>query len=74
MTANPPPQVPAYRNPAEDTANNLKPVDYLPPLRPRPKLFTALFILLICWLAAIIVMRFTAVHREVIPSTPTIPR
>jgi hypothetical protein len=74
MTANPPPQVPAYRDPAQDKGTNPVPVDYLPPLRPRPRLFVALFILLICWLAAIIVMRITAVQRDPIPSVPSITR
>jgi hypothetical protein len=74
MTAQPPPQVPSQRNPAQDKGSNRTPVEFLPPLRPRPKLFIAVFILLICWLATIIVMRITTVHRDATPPTPTIAR
>jgi hypothetical protein len=69
MTAQPPPQVPAYRDPTPDRQSNTAKADFLPPLRPRPKLFIALAILLICWLVAIVVMRFTTVHRDPAPAT-----
>jgi len=71
MTAMPP-QIPPYRDAAQDKGRNLPPVEYLPPLKPRPKLFVALLILLICWLATIIVMRVTAVHRDYSPAAPSV--
>lgn len=68
MTAQPPSQVPSYRNPAEDKDPNATSVKYGPPLKPRPKLFAFLCVLLVAWLVTIIVMRFTTVHRD--PASP----
>jgi hypothetical protein len=74
MTAQPPPQVPAHRDPAEDKGKNVTSVEYPSPLHQRPKLFIALVILLIAWLAAIVVMRLTTVHRDSMPVPQPISR
>ena len=68
MTAPPPPQVPSYRNPADDKDRDTTTVKYGPPLKPRPKLFAFLCVVVAAWLVTIIVMRFTTVHRN-----PTLP-
>jgi len=39
------------------------PVQFLPPLKPRPKLVVILGILVVVWLVVLVVVRFTTVHR-----------
>lgn len=45
------------------------PVEFLPPLKPRPMLAIGLFIVLLLWLGALVVMRFTSVKPYVNPAT-----
>ena len=70
MTATPPPQVPSYRNPVEDQQQHATAAKYGPPLKPRPKLFVFLCVVLAAWLVTIIVLRVTTVHRD--PATPSL--
>jgi len=45
------------------------PVEFLPPLKPRPLLAAGLFIILVLWLAALVMMRFTSVKPYANPAT-----
>lgn len=40
-----------------------RPVQFLPPLKPRPKLAVVLGILVVLWLMVLVVLRLTTIHR-----------
>ena len=46
-------------------------VQFLPPLKPRPRLTLLLLVVVVMWLAALIVMRLTTVHKSAEP--PPVP-
>lgn len=45
------------------------PVEFLPPLKSRPLLAVGLFLVLVLWLGALVVMRFTSVKPYSNPAT-----
>lgn len=50
-------------------ADSKPPVQFLPPLKPRPILMIVLLGALVVWLAALVVLRMTAVRPEANPAT-----
>ena len=65
------PAAPSDRRAANEPAEGSKAPARMPPLRPRPKLFILLWIVLLLWLAALVVMRLTTVHRPVSATPPS---
>lgn len=47
--------------------------EFLPPLKPRPVLYVLLWIIFALWLAALVVMRLTTVHRTPAPPPQSFP-
>jgi hypothetical protein len=47
------------------------PIEFKPPLKPRPLLAVILGLLLVLWLAALIVMRLKTVQPATAPSAPS---
>jgi len=48
----------------DDSADDKKPIEFLPPLKPHPKLMIVLGILLLGWLVVLLMMRLRTIQHS----------